>query len=146
MDTKGILRPEEKVRYPLWAWHTRGWKHKKPDLRCSGMGRKGEMMACVEFEIPDSQVLLSDFHLWHFVLNDMWLDESRCEEEWEEMHNWYDTQSAEVQAQLKRESWNRIFDLNPICTDWREVGCDIQAVFWKLRKETITKIYYFIAE
>lgn len=24
------------VNYPVWAWHTRDWKHKKPDLRESG--------------------------------------------------------------------------------------------------------------
>jgi len=146
MDGHGILRPEKEINFPIWAWHTRNWKQKGPDFRCTGLGRRGERMVCIELEIPNFQVLLSDYNLWHFVLNDMWIDESRCEEEWEEMHNWYDMQPVEVQELLKRESWNRIFDLNPMYTEWREVGRDIQAVFWKLRKEMITKIYYFVAK
>lgn len=146
MDEHGIHRPEKEVKFPIWAWHTRNWKHKRPDLRCGGLGIRGEQMVCIELEIPDSQVLLSDYHLWHFVLNDMWIDDSQSEMEWEELHKWYGRQPEEVQLQLKRESWERIFDLNPMRTEWREVGRDVQAVFLELKKEMIRKIDYFVAK
>ena len=32
-------------------------------------GTDGEKMVCMSIEIPDEQVLLSDFGTWHFVLN-----------------------------------------------------------------------------
>ena len=145
MDEHRILRPEMEVKFPIWAWHTRNRKYKRPDLRCRGLGIRGEQMVCIELEIPDSQVLLSDFHLWHFVLNNTWIDNSKCEKEWEERYEWYERQSEELQLQLKRESWKRIFDLEPICTEWYEIGRDIQAVFWCLKKEMITKTFYFVA-
>ena len=49
------------VEYPVWAWHTTNWKHKKPDLRKSCYGKKGEKCVCLEIEIPDDEVILSDF-------------------------------------------------------------------------------------
>lgn len=41
MDKRHIVHPEGLV-LPLWAWHTRDWKHKKPDLRNIGLGTPGE--------------------------------------------------------------------------------------------------------
>lgn len=55
--------------YPLWAWYQ--WKdatHRKPDLRSPGHlvpGTRGVRLAC---EIPNDQILLSDFVYWHSAL------------------------------------------------------------------------------
>jgi len=62
MDKRGIARPAN-TDLPLWAWHTYDWKHKKPDFRTKGLGCRGERCACIEFEIPDEQVLLSDTNI-----------------------------------------------------------------------------------
>lgn len=37
MDKRNIQHPDG-LKLPLWAWHTRDWKHKKPDLRTTGLG------------------------------------------------------------------------------------------------------------
>lgn len=65
MDKRQITHPKD-LTLPLWAWHTRDWKHKKPDLRNIGLGTPGEKSVCIEFEIDDLQVLLSDFFAWPF--------------------------------------------------------------------------------
>ena len=36
MDKRNIPHPDG-IKLPLWAWHTRDWKHKKPDLRTTGL-------------------------------------------------------------------------------------------------------------
>lgn len=56
MDKRHIVHPEGLV-LPLWAWHTRDWKHKKPDLRNIGLGTPGEKSVCIEFEIDDQLIL-----------------------------------------------------------------------------------------
>ena len=58
------------------------WKHKKLDLRNIRLGTPGEKSVCVEFEIDDLQVLLSDFFAWHSVLNGGFYNYSHTEAEW----------------------------------------------------------------
>jgi len=62
-----------KVKYPVWGWYCIDGKNKKPDLRLSGYGERGKELVCLEIEIPDEKVVLSDYDLWHFVLNDIYL-------------------------------------------------------------------------
>ena len=56
---------------PVWAWYKQNGKRKKPDLRGErwGYGPGDEDYICIEFEIPEDQVLLSDFDSWHIILN-----------------------------------------------------------------------------
>ena len=93
MDKRHIVHPEGLV-LPLWAWHTRDWKHKKPDLRNIGLGTPGEKSVCIEFEIDDLQVLLSDFFAWHSVLNGGFYNDSHTEAEWNEKDAWYEALSG----------------------------------------------------
>ena len=56
--------------YPIWFWHQyKNSKSKRPDLRESGLLSKGTKGVLIEFEKPETEILLSDFNLWHFVLN-----------------------------------------------------------------------------
>ena len=60
------------VSYPVWAWYIQSWKHKKPDLRIErwANGPGNEQYVCIEVELPDDQVLLSDFDAWCILLLD----------------------------------------------------------------------------
>lgn len=144
MDNKGIVHPEG-ATLPMWAWHTRAWKNKKPDLRNAGLGEKGKKSVCLELEIPDEEVLLSDFTAWHYVLNNMWFDDSEDEDEWKKLILWYDSLEVEERDRLRRESWQRIFDVSPAKTDWYSRGEYVQATFWEIRKEMVKDIHYFTA-
>ena len=131
------------VTYPIWAWHTMNWKHKKPDLRESGYGEKGTKCVCMEIEVPDNEVLLSDFDAWHSVLNDGYFENSKSEEEWGILHNEFDKLSIEEQKRVKLKSWNKIFDISPFKNDWVHKGEYIQATFWVLYLKDVKRVQFF---
>lgn len=142
MDNRNINHPEGLI-LPIWAWHTRNWKHKKPDLREAAYDVKGEKCVLLEIEIPDGEVLLSDYDEWHYVLNDSWNDDSMNEEEWEKMQEEFDKLPFLEQEKLKKESWEKIFDVTPFQNEWRTKGRYIQACFWELRLENVNKVWHF---
>ncbi len=119
------------VKYPVWAWYSSDGKHKKPDLRLSGYGERGEELVCLEIEIPDEKVVLSDLDLWHFVLGDMYLfDEDEELEDFEE-----------ASKEKKEASWDKIF----VDKDRTLENRYIQATFFELRAENVKKVQFFKA-
>ena len=141
-------RPEN-VQYPVWAWFRFNSKEKKPDLRHNCYGHRGDEMVCIELEIPDEYVLLSDFDLWHFVLNKWFLPDCFYPDygyEDDEKHDaWLKSLTPEQQEIEREKSWNRIFDIIPFENDWIAKGQYVQAVFWEIRKEWVVKTQNFIA-
>lgn len=144
MEQKIGYKPKG-VSYPIWAWHTRDWQHKKPDLRNVGLGTKGEKSVCIEIEIPDNCVLLSDYDAWHYVLNDWFFDCSSNEEEWEKVHKKFDRLSKERQLVIKEQSWQKIFNISAFENEWFQRGRYIQATFWVLYLKDVVNVKFFIA-
>lgn len=138
------------VDYPVWAWHTFCGKRKKPDLRHTCYGAQGEEMVCLEIDVPDNKVLLSDFELWHFVLNNWWLDAGMfqpgfTEEDYDNNQKWFDSLSEEEKQKQRELSWLNIFDVDQVVDNfWIRRGTDIQAIFWELRMEWVKKVRYFV--
>lgn len=144
MDAKGIEHPEN-LKLPIWAWYRYDWKNKKPDLRHS-MGVKGMNYICIELEVPDSHVLLSDYNAWHYVLNDMWNDPSKNEEEYDALQDWYDGLDVDTKNKTKIESWQRIFDIEPYEDMWNMKGRYVQATFWEITEDMVKKVQTFISK
>ena len=144
MDDKGIYHPEN-TEYPVWAWHTHYWKRKQPDLRRNEYGSyRGRELVCLELDIPDELVLLSDFDAWHDVLNKCYIDDSTCEEEYDMIYDEFDKLPSDERDRLMVESWNKIFDVTTtIDTEWIKRGKFIQATFWELKKEFVKKVKFF---
>ena len=65
---KEIGDSPEGVQYPIWAWFLVDKHNKKPDMRLAGF-RCYSPSVLIELEIPDDRVLLTDFDMWHCVLN-----------------------------------------------------------------------------
>lgn len=140
---KRIGKRPEGVIYPIWAWHTYDWKHKKPDLRtCWFRGRYG-VHACIEIDVPDESVLLSDEVNWHYVLNDWFYSGAKSEEDYNRDEAEYDALPEEERRISKEKSWEHIFDAEPIDTDWHRQGCYVQAVFWELTIGQVKKVTWF---
>lgn len=139
----------EGVQYPIWAWFRFNGKEKKPDLRHSCYGTRGEKMVCMELEIPDEKVLLSDFDLWHFVLNNWYLDDCFYPEygyeQFEESDKWFKQLSKEEQQREKEKSWDRVLNIEPFESDWIARGKYVQAVFWELSRDDVKKVQFFTA-
>ncbi len=144
---------------PLWAWYQ--WnneKKKKPDLRYKRhlpYGSKGILLTC---DIADDQVLLSDFHLWHYVLNYWYLPLNKDDAELFEkdlINQGLTPNMKPIPEKVyhKRivESWERIFDLalednEGYSTEKSKKDKSIQATFWELDINQVKDIKIFVAK
>lgn len=128
---KRIGPPPAGVSFPIWAWHTTYWKHKKPDLRRTEFRNYSQPMVCLEIEKPDKDILLSDEENWHLVLNDSFIADSE-----EDFDNFYE-QPSEIR---KEESWKKIFDISPYENNWLRKGMFVQATFWELNISEVKNV------
>ena len=140
---KRIGKSPEGVHYPVWAWYIHDSKRKKPDLRKAEYGRKGEAMVCMEIEIPDDEVVLSDEEAWHFVLNKWYMSNASCEEEYDKEEVWLDGLNEDEKRKAIVDSWQHIFDITPFNNDFKIKGRYVQATFWELRADQIRKAVFF---
>ncbi len=133
------------VEYPVWAWYQWEGIRKRPDLRRERWknGWKGERFVCMEIEIPDKDVLLSDFDDWSVILNNGLL--SITEEEDAELDHKYNILSKQDKKVMKERNWERVFDMTPIDNEWTVRGDSIQATFRELRKDQIRSVRMFTA-
>lgn len=86
-------------------------------------------------EIDANLVLLSDFDLWHYVLNNNYLPTNFSENE------------KKVSRESRELSWDKIFDLDfasPMIAESRSKKI-IQATFWELTAAQVVAIQPFIA-
>ena len=140
---KRIGRKPDGVKYPIWAWHTMDWLHTKPDLRRREFRYENEDMVCIELSVPDGEILLSDEENWHFVLNDSYFNCARNDREYDEAEEMYEALTKTERQQLKEESWERIFDVEPFENDCYLKGRYIQATFWEIKVEQIVSVRTF---
>ena len=135
-------KPTE-VEYPVWAWYQWEGERKKPDLRSErwGNGWKGDRFACMEIDIPEQDVLLSDLHLCSIMLNNGLLSET--EEESIELENKYNRLSEQKKWEMKSKNGEGVFDLSPLENGWIIRGDSIQATFWELRIDQIRSVRMF---
>lgn len=143
---KRIGPQPEGVRYPVWAMHTWYGKREKPDFRSLRWEwcEKGKTFICLEIDIPDDKVVLSDYDYWHSVLNDFPLTKS--EEEFTDLANTYDSLQDDEKRRFREYSWLGIFNFGNNDKDtWADSGKYVQATFWELRKEQICKVSRFVS-
>ena len=140
-----IGEPPEGVLYPVWAWYMWEGARKKPDLRRARWrnGWKGDRFVCMEIEIPDDRVVLSDFDVWSIILLDGLIADS--EEEVKRLEMEYDSLTQADKQEYKAQNWKTVFDLNYVDNGWIHRGDSIQATFWELGKEDIKKVRFFTA-
>ena len=133
MRLHGIDQPHD-AKYPFWAWYKYSSKKNKPDLRHAGHAIHGTKCVCLELAISDNDVLLSNFDLWHCVLNDMPVFE---EADWDSSYAAYKALSIKEQFIIKEKSWEKIF------TDFYD--SPIQATFWQLTFQNVREVRFFTA-
>lgn len=147
--------PGDKSTLPLWAWHTYRDDSPRPDLRSTGHLPRGERAARIEFAVAPSNVLLSDFMLWHHVLG-YWNIPKSAKDEREFSRalrecglgscNTRPLPNRELDERLKA-SWVRIFEIGKMFTREGSVraGQSIQATLWELQLDSVKKIEWFTA-
>lgn len=151
MEEKIGPKPAEGVM-PTWAYYQWwGEKKPKPDLRYRGARCFADNRTCalMTLEIPDEDVLLSDYDTWHWVLNGSFLgDESRSDEihEYKKAHKFHDFE--DYPQWLKDEislSWNMVFDMDASNTILEQEKSEqiIQATFWCIKPEYLKEAVKF---
>lgn len=135
-----IGNPPIEIKYPVWAWYIHNGRNKKPDLRSERfcMGEKNVEYTCIELEIQEKDVLLSDFDNWNVILNDDFI--TRSEQEWKFYHKYYENNQTVIEKNRER-----LFDITPYKNDWTSQGEYVQATFWILKKEMIRSVRHFIS-
>lgn len=135
--------PSQDVRYPVWVWrYWAGTARARPDLRCGTMLPRGTLGVRLELDLPPESVLLSNFDAWHAVLNDHYHALDDADYEWFEQLAESGQLSAAQLAQIKEQSWQRIFDLSliPDPSTW-----SVQGVVWEVPLASVQKVDYFKA-
>jgi len=132
------------VTYPIWAWYKMDGLCKKPDLRGERWNNssEGADYACIELEIPDSEILLSDFDMWSVIILDGLI--SYTEEESKKLEAEYEKLSGSEADAFRSRTWEKAFDLGTdIDSDWISANKWIQGTFWELRKEYVKGVTFF---
>ena len=123
--TKRVGPPPQGVDYPVWAWYMQNGRHKKPDLRserwCYGPG--DEDYCCIELEIAPQRVLLSDFDVWHSVLNNGLISDT--EEEDAALEAFHASLADAEKTAYKEKNWERALTFPHSTTTGRRAanGC-----------------------
>lgn len=130
--------PPTPEAYPIWGWYQYEGRSGKPDMRrfrndLRAAGPAG--LWRLKLEVPDEQVLLSDFDLWHFPLNRWYLSVS--EED-------YDAHDTCTQEEMEK-SWELIFHLDMPANDWNSAPQKtIQGTFWELTQYMVVAAEHFV--
>ena len=142
--------PIDGIEFPLWAWYQyNSAKSNKPPKSlhdaCDGVS------VYMEIELPDKDVLLSDFSDWHCALNQGPMDDwkriwKKMDREAEEAGRKLDLDdySPELQKEIEK-SWEGVFDLDrcpkeKYCRHRRNRS--IQATFRVLKPEHIISVEF----
>lgn len=130
---KRIGDPPEDVEFPVWAWYRWEGKRKRPDMRTHGCcSEKGLPIVLLTLDVPDEKVLLSDFDYWHAVLND---GDLVFPFDWD----------AVYPEDVKRKSWENIFDIECTFDNEKERCLSTQATLWEIKQEWVRKVEHFVS-
>ena len=146
--------PLDGIEFPIWAWYQYNSKKKNKPPRSPNDIPEG-VNVYMEIEVPDNEVLLSGFSLWHAVLNQCAIDD------WKRIDKVIDSLEKEAGRELEygkypqdlrnriEKTWEEIFNL-----DRRDdnVGRrhkrnrSIQATFWVLKLDYIISVEFLHRE
>lgn len=156
--SKLVGPPPEGVEYPIWAWYKRQGRHDgKPDMRQYHHAKGGQCVR-MKLDVPDWEVLLSDFDDWHHALNYWYLSQDEADDsefnEWiaslgvgfRDIGNWNLRSSELSQVRAKVESsWERILGVRQGDNHWHFPWekRTIQATFWTLSLEHVVSVERF---
>ena len=138
------------IEFPMWAWYQyNSAKNKKPP-RSPHYVSEG-VSAFMEIEIPDNQVLLSDFISWHSPLNEgplndwkrIFKETDRLDKEAGRILS-FDEYPLNLQKDIEK-SWEGVFDLDTRNKDLGRThkrNRSIQATFWALKPEHIISVEF----
>ncbi len=142
--------PIKGIEYPMWAWYQyNSAKDNKPPRSSKNM--KDGVNVYMEIEIPDNEVLLSDYGSWHAPLNEGPIDDwKRIYKETDKLDKeagrilTFDEYPPHIQKMIEK-SWEAVFDINrrdKTVGRTHRRNRSIQATFWVLKPEHIISVEF----
>lgn len=148
--------PLPEIFTPVWAWYQyNSRKSARPAYTPYGYEATESVM--LELEVPDDQVLLSGYILWHHCLNG-WPIASKAEmkeldediDAFRDSHpgKFFDDYPQELKDKVTA-TWVRVFDLykrDPYYATKHPKNRSIQATLWLVRKEWVKSAVKIIVD
>ena len=124
--------PPAGVRFPVWAWYRWEGVRARPDMRSFlwHWAPKGTPVVLMTVDVPDAQVLLSDFDYWNAVM---------CG--WNLIFPYSDT-AVYTEAET-RKSWENIFDITCSFDGKLPQPLSTQATMWEVKAAWVKKAEHF---
>ena len=138
------LPPLLDIKLPVWAWYQYSSKKKRKPLKSKFENLHDTPCVLMELEVPDNQVLLSDFSLWHIPLNAGHIIKDKKLSR--KIDAYYPCEFSDFPANLQKvikDSWEVIFDLRNRDRDLNPKAMSnksIQATLWCVRKEWLVSV------
>ncbi len=133
LESIGLPMPVPDVS-PWWVWIRR-----EPEMPAPYANDVPDGYAVMHLRLPASELLISDFDLWHFVLWGSYIAESAADEETYENDAANHASLAETRV---KHSWQRIFDVEFGSTDYHGAlsGKSLQGCIWYLKKDWLIEV------
>ena len=137
---KRIGPPPDGVAYPIWAWHTWDFQRRCPDPDSAAFLKRREAKGLFTLDVPEGALVLSDFDAWQGVMLGTHVPNVRTEADYVELAARLDGLEGEaLRAEIVR-SWENVFRIDPVNSDFLVRGRFIQATFWELRAESVRDV------
>ena len=139
---------------PVWAWSQwHDWRQRRPDLRSRGHLPPGEPGVLLEFTAPATDVILSDFQLWHHALNYWYLPTNGADRREFDRYlqrrglDYFRDKPVPDRAAHQRiqRSWEVIFDIDRALPGYSPARRNkaIQACLWAIPVAWVTRVTRF---
>lgn len=135
-----IGKAPEGVTYPIWAWHTWEYERRKPDVDSAAFVERDYESVCFKLDIPENELLLSDFEAWQIAMNGWYLSYEQDSKKLDAFLDELDGLDQKEQEEIIKASWENVFITDRLESDGFSRGKYIQATFWEIKKEYIVEI------
>ena len=132
--------PPEGVTSPIWAWHTWDFERRCPDPDSPAFLLRSEEKALFTLDIPESELVLTDFDAWQGVMMGAYVSGARTQAECDAEAERLDELEGEALDEAARASWDNVFLTDPIRDGALVRGRYVQATFWEIKTGYIREV------
>lgn len=129
--------PPRGVVSPIWAWYIWDYEHRCPEADSPAFLVRAEEKVLLTLDVPEGELVLTDFDAWHGVMMGGYVSAARTAEECDREAAWLDGLDGAPLDEAIRRSWDNVFLTDPVREDGIVRGRYVQATFWEIRKEYI---------
>lgn len=124
--------PPRGVVSPIWAWYIWDYEHRCPEPDSPAFLLRSEEKVLLTLDVPESELVLTDFDAWHGVMMGGYVSGARTMEECEREASRLDDLDGAALEEAIRRSWDNVFLTDVVRADGIVRGRYVQATFWEI--------------